>query len=143
MAIPLRFDITKPNCWRDHASNVDVWDRWDRAWRRKLGWRAGLMFWGKTNVPGSRVLLSRHWPHRLCWSWTLCVGVARPVYDKKCFLFSFSRPHRMLDMRLWWFKIHWSSQDSDWMVARGPYRTDAPTIFWKHHLRNAAPLGSA
>lgn len=138
-----RCDFEKPGCWRERASNLAEWEAWDRAWRKKLGWRAGLRFWSKTNVPGSRSLLSRHWPHRLCWSWSIWVGIARPGYDKKCFLFSYSRKYRRLDVRLWWFKLDWSWQDSQWMVGLGPYRKDAPTIYWKHHLEHAVPAGTA
>ena len=69
----IKVSLKKPPHWRDIASNAKTWDTWDRAWRRKLGWRAGLRFWGKTNVPGSRTLLSRHWPHHLCWSWSMAL----------------------------------------------------------------------
>lgn len=143
MKIPFKIDLTKPPCWRDHASNVEVWDAWDSAWRKRLGWRAGLTFWGKTNTPKSRILLSRHWPHRLCWSWSIWVGLARPGFDRKCFSFVVSRRWRMTDIRLWWFKFSFNTQDSDWMAGLGPYRQDAPKIYWKHHLQHAEPAGTA
>jgi hypothetical protein len=139
------FDWGRPvSDWREGASNLAEWQAWDRSWRRKLGWRAGLTFWSKTNVPGSRSLLARHWPHRLCWSWSIWVGVARPDFDgpNRIYL-NVSRRYRSIEWRLWRFKgsTHW--QDSDWMVALGPYKDDAPKIYWKHHLEHAEAVGSA
>lgn len=144
MIAPFKLDLTKPPTWRDRASNLAEWEAWDRAWRKRLGWRAGLAFWKKTNTPRSRVLLSRHWPHRLCWSWSIWVGIARPGYDRKCFAFILSRPYRMTNIRLWWFKFSFHTQDSDWMANVGPtYKPDAPKIYWKHHLERAEPMGTA
>lgn len=130
--------------WRSQASNAEAWLSWDRAWRRKLGWRAGLAFWSQTNTPGSRVLLSRHWPHRLCWSWSIWVGLMRPEFDgPRRFLFILRRPYRQFDVRLWWVKVNYHWQDSAWMGALGPAYADAPKLYWKHHLENAEPAGTA
>jgi hypothetical protein len=141
---PFKIDLTKPRNWREDASNADAWARWDREWRKRLGWRAGLAFWCRTNVPKSRVLLSRHWPHRLCWSWSIWVGIVRPAYDGKRTLSIVAlRRYRSFDIRLWWFKASFHWQNSDHMVALGPYREGAPKIYWKHHLERAEPAGSA
>jgi hypothetical protein len=141
----VKFDFEKPPTWRDRASNVDDWDRWDRECRRKLGWCAGLRFWGVTNMPKTRTLLCRHWPHRLCWSWLIWVGIVRPEFDgPRRFIFVVNRRYRHVDIRLWCVKLHAAWQDSSWMVAVGPtYKPDAPTIYWKRDLANAEPAGSA
>lgn len=140
----IKIDLSKPNSnWREAASNLSDWERWDRSWRHKLGWRAGLSFWSKTNTPGSRVLLSRHWPHRLCWSWSIWVGKRREGFDgPPKFILMVSRRYRMADLWLWWVYVRFSWQDSDWMPGIS-YKKDAPTIYWKHHLEHAAPAGTA
>lgn len=74
-----KVDLTPAQRWEDSASNLADWKGWDRMMRSRCGWLAGLAFWGKTNTESSRVLLSRHWPHRLCWSWSIRVGVRRDV----------------------------------------------------------------
>jgi len=142
---PFVFNLARPmGNWRENASNFVQWQEWDRQWRHKLGWRAGLAFWKKTNVKGSRVLLSRHWPHRLCWSWSIWVGVARPEYDgPNRFFIVIMRPYRNVQWRIWRFigSVHW--QDSDHMAALGRYRDGAPKIYWKQRLANAEPAGTA
>lgn len=47
-----------------------AFDAWDCAMRRKFGWRAGLSFWTRESG-GGRVLIARHWPHKLCWDWAV------------------------------------------------------------------------
>lgn len=142
---PFKFNFTRAARWQDQASNAADWVRWDRDWRRKLGWRAGLVFWGKTNVKGSRVLLCRHWPHRLCWSWSIWVGKRREGYDGPMrFSIVVLRQYRSASLWLgsFYINLHW--QDSSFMVAVGPdFKSDAPKIYWKHHLENAEPAGTA
>lgn len=137
-------DWTRPGSWKDRASNLAEWDRWDRTERRKLGWRAGLHFWERTNVPGSRVLVSRHWPHRLCWSWSVWVGKYREGFDgPRQFSFTASRRYRFIRLWVWTHYVNVTWQDSDWMVGLGYRGEDAPKIYWKHHLEHAEPAGSA
>jgi hypothetical protein len=143
MSKRFNIDMEKPNSWRDRASNLDEWIRWDRAMRRKLGWRAGLSFWSETNVTGSRSLLARHWPHRLCWSWSIWVGRHREGFDGPRHLsFVASRKYRFARLWFWWVYLNVSWQDSDWMAGL-TYRDNAPKIYWKHHLEHAVPAGTA
>lgn len=136
-------DWTSPRHWRDDASNAADWEYWDREIRRKLGWRAGLAFWSKTSTPGSRVLLSRHWPHHLCWSWSIWVGKWRQGYDgPRQLSFVASRRYRFIRLWLWGVYVNVSWQDSDWMAGLA-YRGEAPKLYWKHHLLHAEPAGSA
>jgi hypothetical protein len=142
---PFKFNMARSPSWRDSASNVAEWDAWDRAWRHKLGWRAGLKIWGQTNMAGSRTLISRHWPHRLCWDWSVWVGRWREGHDgpRRCSIVV-SRPYRFAEIWVWTHYARLSWQNSQWMVAVGPtYRPGAPKIYWKHHLENAIPAGTA
>jgi len=141
----LKIDLTKPEGgWRERASNLEEWQAWDRAWRKKLGWRAGLAFWRKTNTPKSRVLLSRHWPHRLCWSWSIWVGLRREGFDgPPHFSLMISRRFRMARIQIWSVHAQFNRQDSDWMVALGRFKEGSPTMYWKHHLEHAEPAGTA
>lgn len=144
MRSPIRIDFTPGQNWRDDASNLAEWDVWDRAWRKKLGWRAGLRFWGGTSTPGSRVLISRHWPHLLCWSWSVWVGKRREGFDgPRRFSIGYSRQYRCADIWLFVVYARLSWQNYGHMANVGPRYADAPKIFWKHHLENAEPLGSA
>lgn len=147
MILSKRFDFRcnfeRPPSWKDGAVNLREWELWDRRERRRLGWMSGIKFWAKTNVEGSRVLLSRHWPHRLCWSWAVWVGVNRPNHDgPHKFVFNVSRRDRHAHIRLWSVYARLSWQDSDWMVGLN-HKTGSPKIIWDHHLRSADPAGAA
>ena len=139
----LSIDLRRPGSWRDRCSTVAEWDEWDRTQRKALGWRAGLTFWTKTNVEGSRSLIARHWPHRLCWSWSVWVGRFRKGYDEgpKISL-RFSRKYRQAEiwMLFWYARICW--QDYDWMPDLS-YKLSAPQMFWHRQLRDAEPAGNA
>lgn len=136
--------LSRPRCWREDAYNLTAFDAWDREQRRKLGWRAGLRFWKKTNIPGSRVLISRHWPHLLCWQWSVWVGRYQGLEKDghRRFALIYLRPHRSFELRLFgpYLRVMW--QDSDWMTACG-YSPASPKILWQHHLEAAEPQGSA
>lgn len=140
----LKLDLQRPKSWRASASNLEDWVKWDRAWRKRLGWRAGLGFWQKSNVSTDRIIAYRHWPHRLCWQWTVRVGLYRKGYDTRRIGLTFSRRYRTASLHLWLIHFDAAWQDSDHMVAVGPpYNEDAPKIYWKHHLENVEPMGSA
>lgn len=142
---PLKIDLSPPQGkgWRSRASNLAEWEAWDRSWRKRLGWRAGLNFWSKTNQDGARVLISRHWPHRLCWSWMVWVSRNRPGYEKNRIGLVVVRPYRVFNLMLWKWRVSFHWQDSDYMVGLGHYKNGAPKIYWKHQLERAEPAGSA
>lgn len=140
----VKLDWERPRCWRDDAVNIDKFDEWDSAWRKRLGWRAGLKFFGKTNVPTRWVLVSRHWPHLLCWSWCLTVNTWRKGYDgPRMFRFLVNRKYRFAELNLFGPGVYLSWQDYGHMAALGPTRNAAPKIIWRHHLKNADVAGSA
>lgn len=59
------------NDMRDKAREREAtrdYKAWSLAWKRRLGWRAGLSFWRRDSA-GGLTIASRHWPHLLCWSW--------------------------------------------------------------------------
>ena len=138
-------DLEKPRDWRDGAYNLAEWKAWDRAQRKRLGFFSGLAFWTKTNTPRSRVLLSRHWPHRLCWDWSIWVGMHRGAeWDGPLKVaFIVSRKYRNLDVSLLWFKAHVHWQNYQYMGGLGPNGEECPKIRWQHHLENAEPAGTA
>lgn len=138
------FDWTKPHDWRDNASNLEEWESWDRAKRKERGWFAGLDFWKRTNVPSRYTLLSRHWPHRLCWDWSISVGLVRPLYDgSRKVSFILSRKHRILDICLIFFNVHAAWQNYQYMGGMGIDGQSVPKIYWSRHLKNADPAGNA
>lgn len=51
------------------AKRAALWD-WFEARKRARPF-AGLAFFQKTNVKGSIVIASRHWPDSITWSWSL------------------------------------------------------------------------
>src|ERR1700751_589757 len=108
----LKIDFTRPHSWRDQASNLAGWEHWDRQMRRRFGWRAGLLFWSRTNTPGQRVLLSRHWPHRVCWSWSIWIGRHwEGWHGPRRFSFVASRKDRFMGLWLWVVYVNLSCQD--------------------------------
>lgn len=135
-------DLTRPHSWRDDASNLEEWKLWDSMMRRNFGWRAGLAFWNKVSTPGSRSLVSRHWPHRLCWSWSVWVGKHREGFDgPRRFSFVASRKYRFVEVWVWTHYVRVAWQNYDWMA--GLQYKDAPKIYWRHHLERAEPVGTA
>lgn len=132
-------DLTKSRNWRESAANLSEWEAWDRIERERRGFFAGLKFWRKTNVPGSRVLLSRHWPHRLCWDWSVWIGLHRgKEYDGSLGVrINISRRYRVVNIDVLWLKFHVHWQGSQYMAALGPFSAEAPKIVWMHHLARA------
>src|SRR5246127_3909514 len=112
----LKMDFTRPCSWRDQAPNSAEWEHWDRHMRRRFGWRAGLSFWSRTNTPGQRILLSRHWPHRVCWSWSIWFG--RHRHGPRRFSFVASRKDRFMSLWLWVMYVNLSCQDIAPFVQR-------------------------
>lgn len=118
--------------WRADAANFEAWAKWDRDQRLKHGIFGGLSFWSKTNVPRSRVLIARHWPHRLCWDWSIWVGLHRKGYDGKRKI-ALLVDQRSVTVEFIVGHIRFDRQNSQWMVASGPLRATAPRIVWSHH----------
>jgi hypothetical protein len=115
----LKIDFTRPRSWRDRAPSLAEWERWDCRMRRRFGWRAGLSFWSRTNTPGQRVLLSRHWPHRVCWSWSISFGRRREGWHgPRHFSFVASRKDRFMGLWLWVMYVNMSYQDIAPFVQR-------------------------
>lgn len=138
-------DLERPRDWRDEAYNLAEWQEWDRTQRKRLGFFAGLKFWSKTNTPRNRVLLSRHWPHRLCWDWSVWVGLHRGAeWDGPLKVaFTLSRQYRRVDLTVLWLKVDVSWQNYQHMAGLGPNGQGAPKILWNHHLAHAEPAGTA
>lgn len=137
-------NLSPSGSWRDRACPLSVkrFDAWDTEWRKRLGWFTGLKFWQKTNVRGSRTLLSRQWPHKLCWDW--CVWVNRPTLRNPFAQFRLSRCYRHAEVGLFWASLYLTWQDYGHMVnLRHPAAADAPKVRWKHELAAMPYAGSA
>lgn len=138
--IVIVLDLQRPRDWRDDVYNLRQFDAWDLSQRQARGWLAGLAFWQRTNVPYSRVLVARHWPHLLCWSWSCWLGLHRPGFDGPRRLTIVVERGRSIELRLFGPWLRWSRQDYGHMGKRD---CGAPEIVWQHHLRQAQPAGHA
>lgn len=141
----LGISLQRPRSWREDAYNIAEFDAWDRACRKQLGWRAGLRFFRKSNTERSWVLASRHWPHLLCWSWSLWGGFRRSAYwdGPRRLGLVVSRKYRFVEIDFLGPYLRLTWQDYGHMPACGAPRTSAPKILWQHHLRDADVEGSA
>lgn len=50
---------------------------WNETWKRK-NYFAGLAFFNRTSSRLCFNIISRHWPHLLCWSWLISVDFGLP-----------------------------------------------------------------
>lgn len=124
--------------WRDNAVNVAEFDAWDRATRQRLGLLAGLTLMSKNNTGGYQVV-SRHWPHKLCWDWTLGWHPHRPGYDDGCrrVFFRWSHDYRVGELGIWFGTIRLAWQDYGYMARSGSYAQEAPKIVWQREIDEA------
>lgn len=108
---------------------------WDQRRRRELGFFAGLR-WFERVQDGRLLLISRHWPHRLCWSWFADISRIKTElgYCRK-FAFSISRVAHQARLSLWSHEIafHWQ-RSSWWMPNVGPEKQRAPVAVWRRQF---------
>lgn len=126
-------DLAKPEQWRDRATpaSLRAFEAWDRGWKRRLGPTAGLAFWTRTNTPGCWNLVSRHWPHKLCWDWLVSLSVRQRRNDTPLgLLFSLHRRYRYASLTLLWVNLYLTWQNDDWMVHRAFLGDHGPEIEW-------------
>lgn len=93
---------------------------------RRLPWWAGLSF-GRTNTGGWH--FSRHWPHCLCWSWTLWLEAQRRS-PRRLFRIASWRTNggrQWFADFLWVARLSWSQQANDWMQRDGSHWTVVQT----------------
>lgn len=82
----------------------------------------GLSFFKKTNVKYSYVLVSRHWPHLLCWSWSLWITFYKPNASRYCWkpiirMRQGGTKHLIFRFGLGEFRL--VRQPYDWMIRDG------------------------
>jgi hypothetical protein len=156
-------------------SNTDLTDpsvrpflAWHAEQCRRLGWRAGLKGPHRGNTKGRTLLLSRHWPHLLCWQWTLDYNrsgwsgdalrslaetlrtpraerwrersAPAVVWDACKPLLIYWEPNGWITFRLPFLgSLGLKWQDYDLMATSGPLGRDAQRIDWSaYHARQAA-----
>lgn len=129
--------------WRDGAVNAAEFDAWDNRMRKQLGFFAGLSFFERHN-PTKRpkrtwTLAARHWPHLLCWDWTVWW---QPYCDKhwdgdRRLKLRWAPQYGSVGIDLWFghLSLHW--QNYGHMAVSGPMGADAPKIIWKHSMDTA------
>jgi hypothetical protein len=114
----------------DHESREGreaAFDAWSARKKRELGFFAGLTF-NKMNPPTIGWAFSRHWPHLLCWQWSVWLTTVRPEYDGPPG-FWFRRGHKQWRLRIWGLELSWHHQNYDRIAAIGRrWRHDAPVI---------------
>lgn len=131
----IHLDFRRPRkCWKDDAYNPEEFRAWDRAMRKKYGYFAGVGWFRRTDREGYRSL-SRHWPHMLCWSWQLWIGVDTPQFQVHV-----NRYYRFINLDLAWARLRLSWQDYGWMAKKN---MGAPEVRWHHHLLHMNSQGTA
>ena len=96
-----------------------------RELRKQNRWK-GIKWFTKTNSSGYYNLVSRHYPHQLCWSWILSLHFKG--YGHRLFRLVVSRRFQskfMLDVL--WVRLSLLKQDSDWMLWM-PRDADVPML---------------
>lgn len=74
---------------------------------------AGLSI-GLSQCSKPSITISRHWPHLLCWDWSIWISRVTPGYRK---FFNFTRHHQGWSIQLLWLvSISYNWQDYGWML---------------------------
>lgn len=112
----------------DRVPQILAFEAWDRAHRRARPF-AGLCFF-KRSSSRSIIIVSRHWPHLLCWQWLLDWKPYK-ADERRQWLAFYSRPNTwtLHIARLGY--LYFKRQNYDRMAALGPRWADAPVIFPK------------
>jgi hypothetical protein len=111
----------------DRVPAVMAFEKWSADQKRKLGPFAGLKMFSRTSGR-SIIIVSRHWPHLLCWQWLLDWVPYKA--DEKRRLFAFYRHTNTWTMHLAGLGyLYFKRQSYDRMAALGPLGADAPEIF--------------
>lgn len=84
--------------------------------KKHFGFWAGLRFWKPTNSKGSVVLISRHWPHIIPWSWSVWVSWSK--WPIKWGHYRKPNGYMYLNFTLLFVNFSINSQPDDWMVKQ-------------------------
>jgi hypothetical protein len=92
---------------------------WSRRQKLRTLYLGGLSI-SKTNVGG--ICFARHWPHLLCWQWSVSINPFRPGFDTyRRFLAHVGRYNGggvQAYVIILGCRFGFSRQPYDWMVAR-------------------------
>ena len=105
-------------------------ERWDRRQKLKNVF-AGIRFWGKTNVTGAHLLISRHWPHLLCWSWSIWYfGPKSPELYRYSIGFKIFQIVKQKELRLGRFALSLHGQNYQYTPSITAKQNGAPEVEW-------------
>jgi hypothetical protein len=111
----------------DRVPQVLAFEAWSERQKRVLGPFAGLKVFSRTSG-GSLIIVSRHWPHLLCWQWLLDWVPYRTDERRRWFaLYRQPNSWTLHLARLGY--LYFKRQSYDRMAALGPRWADAPVIF--------------
>lgn len=118
--------------------NNDKLRAFDRERRRRAP-LAGLRFFQRTSSAGWFLLVSRHWPHRLCWDWSLswhhpqrAKGEMHPLG-----LSVGNRWHQKVSLGLWFGSLSFVKQPYGYMLQT--FGEDpAPKAIYEHNITHEA-----
>jgi hypothetical protein len=110
--------INDNSAWEERQAYVARGYAISKQKKRELGFFAGLQFFGKSDY--TLMIVSRHWPHLIPWSWFLAWHAYRG--DERRRWFRLSRKWNKLGwrmdlLRLGHLDLH--RQNDDWMVKGG------------------------
>lgn len=133
--------MSEPHDLSTLAGRRAAFDAWSERKKRELGRFAGLRL-SRTNVPG-QLTFARHWPHLLCWSWSLWFGLYRPWKTGERWFGAYRIRHNsgggQAGLRLGVVSFTFSRQAYDRIPALGPIGRDAPSIHPDTQTRRKEP----
>ena len=122
------------------AGRQAAFDAWSARMKRRLGPLAGLGL-RRTNVWG-QLTLARHWPHLLCWSWSLWFGLYRPWKTGErwfgAYRLRYPNGGGQAGLRLGVVSFTYSRQAYDRIATTGSLGADAPRIHPPEPVRRRA-----
>lgn len=97
-------------------SYIESMQKISSHFKKELGFFSGLKFFKKTNMRGHYVLVSRHWPHIIPWSWSVWVSFSK--WPFKWGHLKTPNKYFYLNFTLFFVNFSINRQPYDWMVKQ-------------------------